>query len=258
MSTLVDYRPEAFPAEAVWAEYKLTGARELRDQLIIRYSPLVKWVAGRVSVGLPQTIEQRDLVSYGIFGLIDAIEKFDRERGVKFETYAVVRIKGAIIDELRNIDWAPRSVRAKARAIQRTYSELETRLLRMPTDAEVAAELGLSEGQLQAQFSQISLASVLTLEETVSASSREKKTSLGDTLIDLRDGPMAVCEAKEMKQILAKEINRLGEREKTVLALYYYEGMTLSQIGKVFGVTESRASQIHTKAVLQLRARMTR
>jgi RNA polymerase sigma factor FliA len=258
VSTLVDYRPEAFPTEPVLDEYKRTGARELRNQLIIRYSPLVKWVAGRVSVGLPQMIEQIDLVSYGIFGLIDAIEKFDRERGVKFETYAVVRIKGAIIDELRNIDWAPRSVRAKARAIQRTYAELEAQLLRMPTDAEVAAELGISEQQLRAQFSQISLAGVLALDETVSTANRDKSPTLGDTLVDLRDGPTTVFERKELKEILAKEINRLGEKEKTVLALYYYEAMTLVQIGKVLGVTESRASQIHTKAVLQLRARMSR
>lgn len=146
--------------DELWADYKSTGSRELRDKLIVRYSPLVKYVAGRVSVGLPHTIEQCDLVSYGIFGLIDAIEKFDNERAIKFETYAITRIKGAIIDELRSIDWVPRSVRAKARAIEKAYAKLEAQLLRTPTDAEVAHELGLSEDDLQAQFSQIpSLAS---------------------------------------------------------------------------------------------------
>ncbi len=148
---------EAFPTEELWAEYKRTGSRELRDKLIVRYSPLVKYVAGRVSVGLPHTIEQADLMSYGIFGLIDAIEKFDHQRAIKFETYAITRVKGAIIDELRSIDWVPRSVRAKARAIEKAYAKLEAENLRTPTDAEVARELGLSEEELQAQFSQISV-----------------------------------------------------------------------------------------------------
>ena len=133
--------------DELWADYKSTGSRELRDKLIVRYSPLVKYVAGRVSVGLPHTIEQCDLVSYGIFGLIDAIEKFDNERAIKFETYAITRIKGAIIDELRSIDWVPRSVRAKARAIEKAYAKLEAQLLRTPTDAEVAARAGPLRGR---------------------------------------------------------------------------------------------------------------
>src|SRR5438067_980103 len=136
--------------EQLWEDYKGTQSRDARDRLIVHYSPLVKYVAGRVSVGLPQNIEQSDLVSYGIFGLIDAIEKFDTGRGIKFETYAIARIKGAIIDELRSIDWVPRSVRAKARSVEKAYSKLENVLHRTPTDVELAAELGMSEGELHA------------------------------------------------------------------------------------------------------------
>jgi len=244
------------PLDELWAEYKRTGSRELRDRLIVRYSPLVKYVAGRVAVGLPNTIEQADLVSYGIFGLIDAIEKYDHTRAVKFETYAITRIKGAIIDELRSIDWVPRSVRAKARAIEKAYAKLEHELMRSPTDAEVAAELGVSEPELQSQFSQISFVGIVALDEVLSGGDRGESTTLGDTLADRQDGPMAAYEVEEMKQILAGAINGLGDREKIVLSLYYYEGLTLAEIGQVLGVTESRVCQIHTKAVLQLRAKM--
>ncbi|MCL6091643.1 MAG: RNA polymerase sigma factor WhiG [Actinobacteria bacterium] len=246
----------ALSTDELWADYKRTGSPALRDQLIVRYSPLVKYVAGRVSVGLPSTIELGDLVSYGIFGLIDAIEKFDNQRAVKFETYAITRIKGAIIDELRSVDWVPRSVRAKARAIEKAYAKLEAQLLRTPSDTEVAAELGISEAELQGQFSQISFVGIVALDEVLAGGDRGESTTLGDTIPDRHDGPMAAYEVEEMKQILASAINRLGDREKIVLSLYYYEGLTLAEIGQVLGVTESRVCQIHTKAVLQLRARM--
>ncbi|MGH9077358.1 MAG: RNA polymerase sigma factor WhiG [Acidimicrobiales bacterium] len=248
---------ERAATDALWEQYKLSGARELRDRLIVRYSPLVKYVAGRVSVGLPQSIEQADLVSYGIFGLIDAIEKFDLQRGNKFETYAIARIKGAIIDELRSIDWVPRSVRAKARSVEKAYARLEARLLRTPSDAEVAEEMDITEPELQALFTQISFVGLVALDEVLSGTGdRGDSASLGDTLADRSDGPMASYEVEEMKQILAGAINRLGEREKIVLTLYYYESLTLAEIGQVLGVTESRVCQIHTKAVLQLRGRM--
>jgi RNA polymerase sigma factor for flagellar operon FliA len=241
----------------LWEHYKATGRRDLRDQLIIQYSPLVKYVAGRVSVGLPQSVEQADLVSYGIFGLIDAIEKYDASRGIKFETYAITRIKGAIIDELRAIDWVPRSVRAKARAVERAYARLEGKLLRTPSDSEVAEEMQISEEELQQIFSQISFVGIVALDDVISGKGdRTDSATLGDTLADRREGPMAAYEVEEMKQILAGAINRLGEREKIVLTLYYYEGLTLAEIGRVLGVTESRVCQIHTKAVLQLRSRM--
>ena len=244
--------------EQLWADYKSSGAREARDRLIIHYSPLVKYVAGRVSVGLPQNIEQADLVSYGIFGLIDAIDKFDTDRNIKFETYAIARIKGAIIDELRSIDWVPRSVRAKARAVEKAYAKLEATLLRTPTDAEVATEMGISEADLQQIFNQISFVGLVALDEMLAGASgdRGESTTLGDTIADKSDGPVAAFEVEEMKQILADSINRMPEREKIVLTLYYYEGLTLGEIGEVLGVTESRVCQIHTKAVLQLRSKL--
>ncbi|MGH9114910.1 MAG: RNA polymerase sigma factor WhiG [Acidimicrobiales bacterium] len=244
--------------DGVWSEYKRTGDRRLRDQLIVRYSPLVKFVAGRVSAGLPHSIEQADLVSYGMFGLIDAIEKFDTDRNIKFETYAITRIKGSIIDELRSIDWVPRSVRTKARSVEQAYASLEASLGRAPSDAEVAAEMQISESELQQIFGQISYTGLVALDEVISTGGAERGESLtlGDTLADRGEGPMAALEVEEMKQILAGAINRLGEREKIVLSLYYYESLTLAQIGQVLGVTESRVCQIHTKAVMQLRGRL--
>jgi len=243
--------------DQLWADYKATGSRDARDRLIVHYSPLVKYVAGRVSVGLPQNIEQADLVSYGIFGLIDAIDKFDPDRAIKFETYAIARIKGAIIDELRSIDWVPRSVRAKARSVEKAYAKLEAALLRTPTDAEVATEMGITEQELHAIFNQISFVGLIALDEMLSVGGeRGESTTLGDTIPDKGEGPVAAFEVEEMKQILASAINRLGDREKIVLTLYYYEGLTLAEIGEVLGVTESRVCQIHTKAVLQLRSKM--
>ena len=244
--------------ERLWAHYKSTGDKSARDKLIVNYSPLVKYVAGRVSVGLPQNIEQADLVSYGIFGLMDAIDKFDTSRNIKFETYAIARIKGAIIDELRSIDWVPRSVRAKARTVEKAYAKLEAALGRTPSDAEVAAEMGIKEKELQTIFNQISFVGLVALDEVLggSASGERESTTLGDTIPDKGEGPVAAFEVEEMKQILASAINRLGDREKIVLTLYYYEGLTLSEIGEVLGVTESRVCQIHTKAVLQLRSKM--
>lgn len=242
--------------EALWGEYTRSRSRSARDKLILQYSPLVKYVAGRVAVGLPQNVEQADLVSYGVFGLIDAIEKFDPERGYKFETYAIARIKGAILDELRSLDWVPRSVRAKARAIERAYAKLEAENHRAPSDGEVAAELGISEDQLQSTLTQISMVGVAALDEMLSGADRGESLTLGDTVADTGDGPVGTYEIEEMRQLLAQAINAMPEREKLVLTLYYYEGLTLAEIGRVLGVTESRVCQIHTKAVLQLRSRL--
>jgi RNA polymerase sigma factor FliA len=243
--------------ERLWASYKAEGTREVRDALILHYSPLVKYVAGRVAVGLPQSVEQADLVSYGIFGLIDAIDKFDLDRGFKFETYAIARIKGAILDELRSIDWVPRSVRAKARALEKAYAKLEALLHRTPTDDELATELGLSDDQLQNTLNQISFIGLVALDEMLSVGGeRGDSVSVGDTVADSGEGPVAAYEVEEMRHILAEAINRMPEREKIVLTLYYYEGLTLAEIGQVLGVTESRVCQIHTKAVLQLRSRL--
>jgi len=244
---------------SLWEEFKATADQSLRERLILHYSPLVKYVAGRVGVGLPPNIEQADLVSYGIFGLIDAIEKFDLERAIKFETYAINRIRGAIIDELRSIDWIPRSVRSKAREVERAYQSLEVTLQRTPTEAEVAAHMGVKLEDLHTIFSQVSFVNVVALDELLHAGGeRGDKMTLGDTLEDPKaPDPLNLFEGEETKYILAKAINTLPEREKIVVTLYYYEGLTLAEIGQVLGVTESRICQMHTKAVLQLRGKLT-
>ncbi|KJS54424.1 RNA polymerase sigma70 [Streptomyces rubellomurinus subsp. indigoferus] len=245
--------------EELWRAYKATGDPRLREQLILHYSPLVKYVAGRVGVGLPANVEQADFVSSGVFGLIDAIEKFDVDRAIKFETYAISRIRGAIIDELRALDWIPRSVRQKAKAVERTYATLEARLRRTPHDPEVAAEMGIAIEDLHAIFSQLSLANVVALDELLHpVGEGGDRLSLMDTLEDHgADNPVEVAEDRELRRLLAQAVNTLPEREKTVVTLYYYEGLTLAEIGQVLGVTESRVSQIHTKSVLQLRAKLS-
>jgi RNA polymerase sigma factor for flagellar operon FliA len=242
----------------LWEDFKATGNTSLRERLILHYSPLVKYVAGRVGVGLPPNIEQSDLVSYGIFGLIDAIEKFDIERAIKFETYAISRIRGAIIDELRSIDWVPRSVRYKAREVEKAYARLETELHRTPSEAEVAAEMGIKLDDLQSIFSQVSFVNVVALDELLSVGGEKgDKLSLVDTLEDTKaEDPVLAFEGQETKFLLSRAINHLPEREKIVVTLYYYEGLTLAEIGKVLGVTESRICQMHTKAVLQLRGKL--
>ena len=257
-----DAADEKTAAEAalreLWQQYKTTADGALRERLILHYSPLVKYVAGRVGVGLPPNIEQADLVSYGIFGLIDAIEKFDLDRAIKFETYAISRIRGAIIDELRAIDWIPRSVRYKAREVEKAYAKLEGELHRTPSEAEVAAEMGIKLDDLHAIFSQVSFVNVVALDELLSVGGEKgDKLSLVDTLEDTRaEDPVLAFESEETKYLLAKAINTLPEREKIVVTLYYYEGLTLAEIGQVLGVTESRICQMHTKAVLQLRGKL--
>jgi RNA polymerase sigma factor for flagellar operon FliA len=242
--------------DRTWTRFKESENQSDRDQLIIYYSPLVKYVASRVAAGLPQSVDQSDLVSYGMFGLIDAITKFDPGRGYKFETYAISRVKGAILDELRSIDWVPRSVRSKAKSVERAMLKLESKLHRAPTDAEIAEELDVSLDQLNSMYNQISSLGIVALDEMLSFNGSESLT-FGDTLADRSDGPGGVYERVEMRQLLADAINRMTEREKIVLTLYYYENMTLAEIGGVLGVTESRVCQIHTKAVLQLKSRLS-
>jgi len=243
---------------AVWEDFKATADPAARERLILHYSPLVKYVAGRVGVGLPPNIEQADLVSYGIFGLIDAIEKFDLERAIKFETYAISRIRGAIIDELRALDWIPRSVRSKAREVEKTYALLEAELHRTPSEPEVAERMGIPLGDLHHIFSQVSYVNVVALDELLSVGGEKgDKLSLGDTLEDHKaEDPVLAFEGEETKFLLARAIDQLPEREKIVVTLYYYEGLTLAEIGRVLGVTESRICQMHTKAVLQLRNKL--
>ena len=225
---------------------------------MVAYAPLVKYVAGRMGSGLPAHVEEADLISYGLGGLISAIERFEPEREIKFETYAIPRIRGAIIDELRSLDWVPRSVRARAREIERANVKLEHRLQRAPSDEEMASELGVAVEEFQASLVAISHSTIAALDELWSVSDQSgDQVSLLDTLADpSAPDPAAVMDATDLKDRVADAIARLPEREKLVIALYYYENLTLREIGEVLGVTESRVSQLHTKAVLRLRSRM--
>ncbi|WP_370383108.1 RNA polymerase sigma factor WhiG [Catenulispora sp. GAS73] len=245
--------------DTLWDDFKRTGDLGLRERLILHYSPLVKYVAGRVRVGLPGALDSADFVSSGIFGLIDAIERFEPHRHVKFETYAIARIRGAIIDELRALDWIPRSLRQKAREIEQASVRLEQEFGRTPSEAEIARELGIGLGELRQIFSKLSLVNVAALDELLAL-----PTQSGDRIPlmeTLEDGdapdPVALFEVQETRALLARAVNSLPERDKTVVTLYYFEGMTLAQIGEVLGVSESRVCQIHTKAVLTLRGKLS-
>ena len=249
---------KAVELRELWRRYKEDGDKRAREQLVLAFSPLVKYVAGRMSSGLPAHVEESDLISYGLLGLISAIERFDPAREIKFETFAVTRIKGSIIDELRSLDWVPRSVRAKAREIEKVNAQLEHELQRAPTDQEMAEKLAVSVEEFQDTLTRISNSSVVALDElwTVSDASGDQ-VSLLDTIQDPQAlDPAQEMDATEMKDHLADAIARLPEREKLVVALYYYENLTLREIGEVLGVTESRVSQLHTKAVLRLRSRL--
>jgi RNA polymerase sigma factor FliA len=240
----------------LWARYVDDRAPELRDRLILHYAPLVKYVAGRVGSGLPAHVEQADLVSYGTFGLIDAITRFEPSREIKFESYAMSRIRGAIIDELRSTDWIPRSVRMKARQFERTVAALEAKLQRSPTDEEIADEMDMDVEEIRKFLGQLSLVNVVALDELL-VDDDGSAPRLVDTLRDTAAlDPQAMAEHGEARQLLARAVEQLPEREKVVVSLYYFEGLTLADIGRVLGVTESRICQMHTKAVLQLRAKL--
>ena len=239
----------------LWTDYKATGDERAREGLILHYSPLVKFVAGRVGSGLPRNVDQNDLVSFGTFGLIDAVDKFEPERGFKFETYAVNRIKGAILDELRHLDWVPRSVRSRAREIQRTMAELNHKFQRTPSEEEVAAAMDLPLDTLRDQLGEIATLGFVALDELLNPSERDSG-SMSEMIADpAAIDPSGSFEREETRYMLADSINRLPDRERLVLTLYYYEGLTLAEIGGVLNVTESRICQIHTKAVMSLRNR---
>jgi RNA polymerase sigma factor for flagellar operon FliA len=242
--------------QELWEQFKATEDPKAREGLILHYSPLVKFVAGRLRAGLPRNVDPADLASYGTFGLIDAIDKFDLERGFKFETYAVNRIKGAILDELRALDWVPRSVRARAREIQRSMAELEHGLQRTPTDEELSEHMDMPLETLQNHLGELSTLGFVALDELLNPSERDS-SAVGDLLSDPKAlDPSGSFEKEETRHLLADSINRLPERERLVVTLYYYEGLTLAEIGQVLTVTESRVCQIHTKAVMSLRNRL--
>ncbi|WP_158893207.1 FliA/WhiG family RNA polymerase sigma factor [Amycolatopsis anabasis] len=241
--------------QALWKQFARAPHQRIRDRLVLHYAPLVKYVAGRVGTGLPTHVDVGDLVQSGIFGLVDAIEKFDPERGLRFETYAMQRIRGAILDDLRSQDWVPRVVRSRAREAERALERLGARLHRTPTDAELAAELDITVDDLRDLYGQLQLTSVVALEDLVAAG--KDSGSLVDTLPD-DDAvdPVAVLVDQDNRRQLAEAIAQLTERDRIVVSLYYFESLTLAEIGKVLGVTESRVSQLHTRAVLRLRAKL--
>ena len=251
-------QPHGGDTQTLWQEYRATRDRGVRDRLILTYSPLVKFVAGRLGSSLPSHVDEQDLVSYGLLGLIGAIERYDPGREIKFETYAIMRIKGAIIDELRSLDWVPRSVRSRAREIERAIVELERALMRAPTDEEIAAKLDISGEELERNLSEISRSSMAALDELWAPQGDGDQVALIDTIEDpMSADPEFSLEQTELNEALAESIARLPEREKLVVTLYYYEELTLREIGEVLGVTESRVSQLHTKAVLRLKARLS-
>lgn len=245
-------------AEA-WTDYKQSASPARREQLILHYAPLVSIVASKVAMRLPASVEHADLASYGMFGLIDAIEKFEPLREIKFETYASTRIRGAIIDELRAADWVPRLVRSKARALDRAAGELEAELHRAPTEAELAARLEIPVVELRSIYTQISNANLVALDELLNVGpDRGDQVPLLDRLqIGQPEDPESNFEQKETRFLLSRALELLGDREKIVVVLYYYECMTLLEIGQVLGVTESRVSQMHTAAMMRLRRFLT-
>ncbi|MGO9975372.1 MAG: RNA polymerase sigma factor WhiG [Solirubrobacteraceae bacterium] len=249
---------KAIELKDLWRRFKATGDERARERLVIAYAPLVKYVAGRMSSGLPAHIEEADLISYGLTGLISAIERFDLGREIKFETYAITRIRGSILDELRTLDWVPRSVRARAKEIERANMKLEARFQRAPTDEEVAGELSISVDEFHDALLQISNSTIVALDELWNVSdSGGDQVSLLDTLPDRgAPDPQQIVDQGELRDRIADAIAALPEREKLVIALYYYENLTLREIGEVLGVTESRVSQLHTKAVLRLRSKL--
>ncbi|MEB3298269.1 MAG: FliA/WhiG family RNA polymerase sigma factor [Candidatus Sericytochromatia bacterium] len=245
------------PAPELWSTFIRTGGSKEREQLIVHYMPLVRYVVGRLALTLPSTLDQDDLNGYGLIGLIQAVEKFQPERGVKFETYAATRIRGAILDELRSQDWVPRSVRSRGREISEAMVRLEATLGRPATDDELARHMGLSVQELGHAMAR-ETSPFLSLDEMIQGSEDGQSLTWLDTMPDERPGPAHILEEDEFRRELAAAIDRLPERERMVLALYYKEGLTLKEIGQVLGVTESRVCQIHTQAALRLRGHVHR
>lgn len=237
--------------ERLWIEYSHSKTSVIREQIIIEYVPLVKVVAGRLAIYLGTNVEYEDLVSYGIFGLIDAIDKFDYGKGIKFETYASLRIRGAILDQIRKMDWIPRSVRQKQKSIDAAIKKLETEIGPNYTDEDMARELGISEDEYQNWLGQTNVSNISSLEDFVEQGN-EIKTSAA--LGYMKVEPETVVEEKELKEALMSALESLTEKEKTVVLMYYYEELTLKEISSVMDVSESRVSQLHSKALKKMRS----
>ncbi|MCL2048944.1 MAG: FliA/WhiG family RNA polymerase sigma factor [Defluviitaleaceae bacterium] len=241
--------------ENVWQEYIANKSPALKEKLILHYAPLVKYVAGRLIIHVGQHVEFDDLMGYGIFGLIDAIEKYDNKKGVKFETYASFRIRGAIIDQIRMMDWVPRTHRQKNKQLEKAYSQLEEQLGRPPTDGELAERLEISVEETQELIRKSSVVSLISLNEYME---QNYETTLAPLVANRSESPEEQTEINELQDILAQSIDKLTEKEKLVITLYYYEDLTLKEISSIMKVTESRISQIHTGALAKLKGRLGR
>ena len=234
-----------------------SASQSNRETQLMEYLPLVKYIAGRIAIGLPKSVELDDLINAGVVGLIEAYNNFDASKGVKFESYASMRIRGSILDELRAVDWAPRSTRARSREMERSIASLENRLGRSPNEEEIASDLDISLDDLFKLLDDLSSTTLLSLDELTYGSDDDKPVTLLDTLKSPeRSDALANLERDEMRNLLVDSIEYLTEQERLVIALYYYEELTLKEIGQVMELSESRVSQIHTKSVLSLRAKL--
>ncbi len=237
----------------LWDDYAKTKSPETREKIILEYAPLVKLVAGRLSMYLGYNVEYDDLVGYGVFGLIDAIDKYDNMKAVKFETYASLRIRGAILDQIRKMDWIPRTIRQKQKKIDAAMKEIESAKGRAATDEEIAQSLGISEDEYVSWQSQMKITGVVSLNEFMDSGS---EIPIDQSNQRRFDSPEEVIEKTEMKQVLAEALELLTEKEKKVILLYYYEELTLKEISNILEVSESRISQLHTKALQKLKTKM--
>lgn len=230
---------------------------QAREQFLVEHLPLVRYIAGRLAIGLPNSVEMDDLVHSGVVGLIEAMDHFDPSRGIKFETYATPRIRGAILDELRTLDWAPRSLRANSRRLDRVAAKLENELGRSATEEELAESMGIPLDEFQEILGRISATTVFSLDELAFGRNGHSEVPLVDTIeADQVHNPLTALEREELENFLADSIGELPERGRLVIGLYYYEELTLKEIGEVLGVTESRVCQIHTKSILKLKAKL--
>ncbi len=245
--------------EELWQEYKRTKDPMIREELILMHASVVKYVAGRVAISMPPHVDFEDLLSYGILGLMDAIEKFDPNQGTKFRTYASTRIRGAIIDEIRHLDWVPRTLRQKAKALEDVYASLEYKLERPANDKEVASAMSISMDELFKLIQEVSTTTLVSLEDVWYLKDDSDEVTIMDMVESCPEkGPDVLAEKEDIRNILVDAINKLPEREREIIALYYYDKLTLKEIGKVLSVTESRISQLHSKAILRLRGYLSK